>query len=166
MNYPYMRTILILCFSFIISSSYCQQLSLPDLLAVAEMEAEELTIFLTGKGYKLIQADSDKNTTGRYYTSLEKKDSLAMIRSLSWTKAAVNNYEGVLVLYRTYDPKEQADFTEYMKTNNYKLSQSYKTGNSEEFLYSNGKSTIRNSITINRLENNREMKSYSIELGN
>lgn len=157
-------TVIFLCLAFY--SSNGQQIAMPDLLAIASMEPDPLDAFLKDKGYKLSQSDSAQHTVNRYYTAWENKDSAnGMIRSLTWTKATVNNYEGVLVLYRTYDPEEQENFLEYVRANDYKLSSTYKTGNTENFLYSKEKLTIRNSITINRLQDNRELRSYSFETG-
>jgi|GEM_PF-1492035 len=154
-----------LCFFFIVSNARGQQLTLTDLRAITDMQVQEIDRFLISRGYTLSQNDSSYISISRYYTSVNKKDSLSIIRSLSWTKAAVNNYEGVLVLYRTYDEKEQAGFVEFIKSNEYKLSESFRTAESEEFIYSKGDITIRNIITVHRARNGRQVRSFAIETG-
>jgi len=145
--------------------AFSQKLTLPDLNRLLYMNAGEMNSWLLERGYRLSYNDSSATGINRYYDTFRGKDSTTQVHSLSYSLARVNGYEGILMLYRTYDKKEQEGFLDYLKANGFVLADSYRSDNAENYIYKKESVTIRNVIAVHELEDKRKITSYSIETG-
>src|SRR6266542_3432130 len=122
-----MYKIVILCLLIIISSTtFSQQLTVPQLSNMLEWPAKKIDTTLKKAGYLLMQKDVDSASAMFQYSWFDKmEDGRAEVRSFTYMDAAVRNMKSRLITYRTYNKEEYQQIAAWLLGNNYNATEHY-----------------------------------------
>lgn len=147
-------------------SVHAQQLSIPDLLQVAKLDALHADSLLKRQEFVLTQKDNDSVTQLRYYTSLERNpDATSWIRSVTLMDAQVKGYTGRMVTYRTYNKSEYNQWLQWLLENGFQTIRSYTAGTEQYAIYRSGKQELMIRRGEGELAKNKRARFYEIETG-
>ena len=150
----------VVCFCFQVS--FAQKLDINSLEKLLDAPVRSADTLLRKSGFNLSDKESGKGYINYYYTSYERKDLVNhLLRSLSFMDVYSGTDTSRLILYRTYDEKEEEDLKNQLLANGYQLFSS--TANN--FIYKKENYTITNKITVKTAKGNKPLTAYEFELG-
>lgn len=150
----------VVCFCF--QTSFAQRLDINSLEKLLDAPVRSADTLLRKSGFNLSDKENGKGYINYYYTSYERKDLVNhLLRSLSFMDVYNDTDTSRLILYRTYDEKEEEDLKNQLLANGYQLFSS--TANN--FIYKKENYTITNKITVKTAKGNKPLTAYEFELG-
>jgi hypothetical protein len=150
----------LVCFCFQIS--FAQRLDINSLEKILDAPVRSADTLLRNSKFNLSDKETDKGYTNYYYTSYERRDLVNhLVRSLSFMDVYSDNDTSRLVLYRTYDEKEEEELKNQLIANGYTLS----SGTANNFIYKKENYTITNKITVKTAKGSKPLTAYEFELG-
>ncbi|HEX6171453.1 MAG TPA: hypothetical protein VFZ33_17320 [Chitinophagaceae bacterium] len=150
----------LVCFCF--QTSFAQRLDINSLEKLLDAPVRSADTLLRNSGFNLSDKETGKGYINYYYTSYERKDLVNhLLRSLSFMDVYNDTDTSRLILYRTYDEKEEEDLKNQLLANGYQLFSS--TANN--FIYKKETYTITNKITVKTAKGNKPLTAYEFELG-
>jgi len=148
------------CFCFQVS--FAQRLDINSLEKLLDAPVRSADTLLRNSRFTLSDKETGKGYINYYYTSYERKDLVNhLLRSLSFMDVYSATDTSRLILYRTYDEKEEEDLKNQLLANGYQLTSS--TANN--FIYKKENYTITNKITLKTAKGNKPLTAYELELG-
>jgi hypothetical protein len=150
----------LVCFCFQIS--FAQRLDINSLEKLLDASVRSADTLLRKSGFNLSDKETGKGYTNYYYTSYERKDLVNhILRSVSFMDVYSDTDTSRLILYRTYDQKEEEELKNQLLANGYQLTRS--TVNN--FIYKKENYTITNKITVKTAKGSKPVTAYEFELG-
>jgi len=151
---------ILICFCF--QFSYAQRLDINALEKILDLPARSADTLLRNNKFNISDKETGKDYINYYYTSYERKDLVKhVLRSLSFMDVYAGADTSRLVLYRTYEEKEEEDLKNQLIANGYLLVSS--TANN--FIYKKEDYTITNKITVKTAKGTKPLMAYEFELG-
>ena len=151
---------ILVCFCF--QFSFAQRLDIISLEKILNFPVRSADTLLRNNKFNLADKETGDGYINYYYTSYERKDLVKhVLRSLSFMEVYSGADTSRLVLYRTYDDREEEDLKVQLIANGYLLINS--TANN--FIYKKESYTITNKITMKTAKGSRPMIAYEFELG-
>ena len=151
---------ILVCFCFHIS--FAQRLDINSLEKLLDAPVRSADTLLRNSKFNLSDKETDKGYTNYYYTSYERRDLVNhLLRSLSFMDVYSDNDTSRLILYRTYDEKEEEELKNQLIANGYTLS----SGTANNFIYKKENYTITNKITLKTAKGSKPITAYEFELG-
>ena len=148
------------CFCFQIS--FAQRLDINSLEKLLEAPVRSADTLLRNCKFNLSDKETGKGYINYYYTSYERKELVNhLLRSLSFMDVYSGRDTSRLILYRTYDEKEEEELQNQLLANGYQLSSS--TANN--FIYKKENYTITNKIVLKTVKGSKPVTAYEFELG-
>ena len=148
------------CFCFQVS--FAQRLDINSLEKLLDAPVRSADTLLRNSRFTLSDKEIGKGYINYYYTSYERKDLVNhLLRSLSFMDVYSDTDTSRLILYRTYDEKEEEELQNQLLANGYQLSGS--TANN--FIYKKENYTITNKVTVKTAKGNKPLTAYEFELG-
>lgn len=150
----------LVCFCFQIS--FAQKLDIISLEKLLNSPVRSADTLLRNSKFNLSDKETGKGYTNYYYTSYERKDLVNhILRSVSFMDVYSDTDTSRLILYRTYDQKEEEELKNQLLANGYQLTSS--TVNN--FIYKKENYTITNKITVKTAKGSKPVTAYEFELG-
>ena len=150
----------LVCFCFQIS--FAQRLDINSLEKLLDAPVRSADTLLRNSKFNLSDKETGNGYINYYYTSYERKDLVNhLLRSVSFMDVYSNTDTSRLILYRTYDEKEEEDLIDQLLANGYQLFSS--TANN--FIYKKENYTITNKITLKTVKGSKPVTAYEFELG-
>lgn len=150
----------IVCFCFQISSA--QRLDINTLEKLLDAPVFSADTLLRNSKFSLSDKETGKGYINYYYTSYERKDLVNhLLRSLSFMDVYSDRDTSRLILYRTYEEKEEEDLQNQLLANGYQLSGS----SANNFIYKRENFTITNKIVLKTVKGSKPVTAYEFELG-
>jgi len=157
-----MKTLFSVMVCFCFQVSFAQRLDINSLEKLLDAPVRSADTLLRNSKFSLSDKETGKGYINYYYTSYERKDLVNhVLRSLSFMDVYSGTDTSRLILYRTYDEKEQEDLQLQLIANGYQLSSST-TNNS---IYKKENYTITNKIVLKTAKGNKMVTAYEFELG-
>ena len=148
------------CFCF--QASFAQRLDINSLEKLLDAPVRSADTLLRNSRFNLSDKETGKGYINYYYTSYERKDLVNhLLRSLSFMDVYSDSDTSRLVLYRTYDEKEEDELKNQLLANGYTLFSS--TANN--FTYKKENYTITNKITLKTVKGSKPVTAFEFELG-
>ena len=148
------------CFCFQIS--FAQKLDINSLEKLVDAPVRSADTLLRNSSFNLSDKETGKGYVNYYYTSYERKDLINhLLRSLSFMDVYSDRDTSRLILYRTYDEKEEEELQHQLLANGYQLS----SGTANNFIYSKENYTITNKIVVKTVKGSKPVTAYEFELG-
>jgi hypothetical protein len=148
------------CFCFQIS--FAQRLDINSLEKLLDAPVRSADTLLKNSKFNLSDKETGKGYSNYYYTSYERKDLVKhFLRSVSFMDVYSESDTSRLILYRTYDEKEQEEMQNQLLASGYQLSSS--TANN--FIYKKENYTITNKIVLKAVKGSKPVTAYEFELG-
>jgi hypothetical protein len=148
------------CFCFQVS--FAQRLDINSLEKLLDAPVRSADTLLRNSRFTLSDKEIGKGYINYYYTSYERKDLVNhLLRSLSFMDVYSDTDTSRLILYRTYDEKEEEDLKNQLLANGYQLFSS----TSNNFIYKKENYTITNKVTVKTAKGNKPLTAYEFELG-
>jgi len=148
------------CFCFQIS--FAQRLDINSLEKLLDAPVRSADTLLRNSRFSLSDKETGKGYINYYYTSYERKDLVNhLLRSLSFMDVYSDTDTSRLILYRTYDEKEEEDLKNQLLTNGYQLF----SNTANNFIYKKENYTITNKVTVKTAKGNKPLTAYEFELG-
>ena len=149
-----------ICFCFHIS--FAQRLDINSLEKLLDAPVRSADTLLRNSKFSLSDKETGEGYINYYYTSYERKDLVNhVLRSLSFMDVYSGTDTSRLILYRTYDEKEEEDLQNQLVENGYQLASS--TANN--FVYKKENYTITNKIVLKAVKGSKPVTAYEFELG-
>ena len=143
-----------------------QSLTLPDVLKVTGLPADQLDSFMRKHFFYRQSSDTDSLLTSRYYTNIERSvDDPTWLRSLTVTDAVHNQYQARLVIYRTYNKSEYEAQLSWLLEHQFTTQGVFTFDASTHWVYSDGKATVRLKVSEVALPGKGHVKVYEVEAG-
>ena len=150
----------LVCFCF--QSSFAQRLDINSLEKLLDLPVRSADTLLRNSRFSLSDKETGKGYINYYYTSYERKDLVNhLLRSLSFMDVYSGADTARLILYRTYDAKEEGELQNQLLANGYQLSGS--TDNN--FIFKKENYTITNKIVLKTVKGSKPVTAYEFELG-
>lgn len=150
----------VVCFCFQVS--FAQRLDINTLERILNSPVRTADTLLRYYKFNIADKETGKGYINYYYTSYERKDLVNhLLRSLSLMDIYNETDTSRLILYRTYDDKEQEDLKNQLISNGYLLISS--TANN--FIYKKEDHTITNKISVKTAKGTKPLIAYEFELG-
>jgi len=150
----------IVCFCFRVS--FAQRLDINSLEKLLDAPVRSADTLLRNSKFSLSDKEAGKGYINYYYTSYERKDLINhLLRSLSFMDVYSDRDTSRLILYRTYDEKEEEELQHQLLANGYQLS----SGTANNFIYSKENYTITNKIVVKTVKGSKPVTAYEFELG-
>lgn len=150
----------LVCFCF--QLSFAQRLDINSLEKLLDATVRSADTLLRNSKFSLSDKEIGKGYSNYYYTSYERKDLVKhLLRSVSFMDVYSDTDTSRLILYRTYDEKEEEELKQQLLANGYQLSSS--TANN--FIYKKENYTITNKITVKTANGSKPVTAYEFELG-
>src|SRR6186997_2800016 len=150
----------IVCFCFRVS--FAQSLDINSLEKLLDAPVRSADTLLRNSKFSLSDKEAGKGYINYYYTSYERKDLVNhLLRSLSFMDVYSDRDTSRLILYRTYDEKEEEELQHQLLANGYQLS----SGTANNFIYSKENYTITNKIALKAVKGSKPVTAYEFELG-
>jgi len=150
----------IVCFCFRVS--FAQRLDINSLEKLLDAPVRSADTLLRNSKFSLSDKEAGKGYINYYYTSYERKD---LVNHLLWSLSFMDVYSdrdtSRLILYRTYDEKEEEELQHQLLANGYQLS----SGTANNFIYSKENYTITNKIVVKTVKGSKPVTAYEFELG-
>ena len=157
-----MKIIFAVSVCFFFQVAFAQRLDINSLEKLLDVPVRSADTLLRKSGFNLSDKETGKSYINYYYTSYERKDLVNhLLRSLSFMDVYSDSDTSRLILYRTYDEKEEEDLKNQLLANGYQLFSS--TANN--FIYKKENYTITNKITVKTAKGNKPLTAYEFELG-
>jgi len=157
-----MKIILAILVCFCFQVSFAQRLDINSLEKILDAPVRSADTLLRNCRFSLSDKETDKGYTNYYYTSYERRDLVNhLLRSLSFMDVYSDNDTSRLILYRTYDQKEEEELKKQLLANGYTLS----SGTANNFIYKKENYTITNKITLKTAKGSKPITAYEFELG-
>ena len=148
------------CFCFQIS--FAQRLDINSLEKLLDAPVRSADTLLRNSRFSLSDKETGKGYINYYYTSYERKDLVNhLLRSLSFMDVYSDRDTSRLILYRTYDEKEEEELQHHLLANGYQLS----SGTANNFIYTKENYTITNKIVVKTVKGSKPVTAYEFELG-
>jgi len=148
------------CFCFQIS--FAQRLDITSLEKLLDAPVRSADTLLRNYKFSLSDKETGKGYINYYYTSYERKDLVNhVLRSLSFMDVYTDRDTSRLILYRTYDEKEEEDLQNQLLEKGYQVASS--TANS--FVYKKENYTITNKMVLKTVKGSKPVTAYEFELG-
>lgn len=148
------------CFCFQIS--FAQRLDINSLEKLLDASVSSADTLLKNSKFSFSDKETGKGYINYYYTSYERKDLVNhLLRSLSFMDVYSGTDTSRLILYRTYDEKEEEELQNQLLTNGYQLSSSA----DNNFIYKKKDYTITNKIVLKTIKGSKPVTAYEFELG-
>ena len=148
------------CFCFQVS--FAQRLDINSLEKLLDAPVRSADTLLRNSRFNLSDKETGQGYINYYYTSYERKDLVNhLLRSLSFMDVYSDSDTSRLILYRTYDEKEEEELKTQLIANGYTLFSS--TANN--FTYKKEKYTITNKITLKTVKGSKPVTAFEFELG-
>jgi hypothetical protein len=148
------------CFCFQIS--FAQRLDINSLEKLVDASVRSADTLLKNSKFSLSDKETGKGYINYYYTSYERRDQVNhLLRSLSFMDVYSGTDTSRLILYRTYDEKEERELQNQLLVNGYQLSSSA----DNNFIYKKEDYTITNKITLKTVKGSKPVTAYEFELG-
>ena len=148
------------CFCFQVS--FAQRLDINSLEKLLDAPVRSADTLLRNSRFTLSDKEIGKGYINYYYTSYERKDLVNhLLRSLSFMDVYSDTDTSRLILYRTYDEKEEEDLKNQLLTNGYQLF----SNTANNFIYKKENYTITNKVTVKTAKGNKPLTAYEFELG-
>jgi len=149
-------------FGFCFQVSFSQRLDINSLEKLLDAPVRSAGTLLRNSKFSLSDKETGKGYINYYYTSYERKDLVNhLLRSLSFMDVYSGADTSRLILYRTYEQKEEEELQHQMLANGYQLSGS--TANN--FIYKKENYTITNKIVLKTAKGSKPVTAYEFELG-
>ena len=150
----------LVCFCF--QMSFAQRLDINTLEKLLDAPVRSADTLLRNSKFSLSDKETGKGYINYYYTSYERKDLVNhLLRSLSFMDVYSGADTSRLILYRTYDEKEEEELQNQLLANGYQLFSS--TDNN--FIYKKENYTITNKIALKAVKGSKPVTAYEFELG-
>src|SRR6187402_3836057 len=157
-----MRILFSVMFCFCFQFSFSQRLDINSLETLLDAPVRSADTLLRNSKFSLSDKETGKGYVNYYYTSYERKDLVNhLLRSLSFMDVYSDTDTSRLILYRTYDEKEEEDLKNQLLANGYQLFSS--TANN--FIYKKENYTITNKIVLKTVKGRKPVTAYEFELG-
>ena len=148
------------CFCFQVS--FAQRLDINSLEKLLDAPVRSADTLLRNSKFNLSDKETGKGYINYYYTSYERKDLVNhLLRSLSFMDVYSDSDTSRLVLYRTYDEKEEDELKNQLLANGYTLFSS----TAKNFTYKKENYTITNKITLKTVKGSKTVTAFEFELG-
>ena len=148
------------CFCFQVS--FAQRLDINSLEKLLDAPVRSADTLLKNSRFTLSDKETGKGYINYYYTSYERKDLVNhLLRSLSFMDVYSDTDTSRLILYRTYDEKEEEDLKNQLLANGYQLF----SNTANNFIYKKENYTITNKVTVKTAKGNKPLTAYEFELG-
>ena len=148
------------CFCFQVS--FAQRLDINSLEKLLDAPVRSADTLLRNSRFTLSDKETGKGYINYYYTSYERKDLVNhLLRSLSFMDVYSDADTSRLILYRTYDEKEEEDLKNQLLANGYQLF----SNTANNFIYKKENYTITNKVTVKTAKGNKPLTAYEFELG-
>lgn len=148
------------CFCFQIS--FAQRLDINSLEKLLDAPVRSADTLLRNSKFSLSDKETGKGYINYYYTSYERKDLVNhLLRSLSFMDVYSDRDTSRLILYRTYDEKEEEELQHQLLANGYRLS----ADTANNFIYTKENYTITNKIVVKTVKGSKPVTAYEFELG-
>jgi hypothetical protein len=139
-----------------------QKLNVQSLETILNSSYPAADSFLKKQKFKLADKETAEGYHNYYYTSFEKAEkNQQLLRSLSLMDVYSGEDTSRLILYRTYNKKDNEELVKQLLASGYELIK--RTGN--DFTYKNGNYTVINKIAEKNISGNKTVTSYEFELG-
>jgi hypothetical protein len=160
-------TLIIVLLSFFSSQRLnAQEIAVPELLTLVNMEHFSVDTLMKKKGYRLMQKDIDSVSEEYYYSHLERNDQApTWVRGLSYIDVNLKAVKSRVLTYRTYNRDEYLKMMSSMLNLGYQTKDVFDFNDSKHTVFDNGKQPIRVKITNNKMADGRRIRSYEFELG-
>ena len=150
----------VVCFCFQVS--FAQRLDINSLEKLLDAPVRSADTLLRNSRFTLSDKEIGKGYINYYYTSYERKDLVNhLLRSLSFMDVYSDTDTSRLILYRTYDEKEEEDLKNQLLANGYQLT----SNTANNFIYKKENYTITNKVTVKTAKGNKPLTAYEFELG-
>jgi hypothetical protein len=150
----------LICFCFQIS--FAQRLDINSLEKLLNSHVRSADTLLRNSKFSLSDKEIGKGYSNYYYTSYERKDLVKhVLRSVSFMDVYSETDTSRLILYRTYDEKEEEELKQQLLANGYRLF----SGTANNFIYKKENYTITNKITVKTVKGSKPVTAYEFELG-
>lgn len=150
----------LVCFCFQIS--FAQRLDINSLEKLLDAPVRSADTLLRNSKFNLSDKETGKGYINYYYTSYERKDLVNhLLRSLSFMDVYSDSDTSRLILYRTYDEREEEELKNQLLANGYQLSSS----TADNFIYKKDNYTITNKITLKTVKGSKPVTAFEFELG-
>ena len=150
----------VVCFCFQVS--FAQRLDINSLEKLLDAPVRSADTLLRNSRFTLSDKETGKGYINYYYTSYERKDLVNhLLRSLSFMDVYSDTDTSRLILYRTYDEKEEEDLKNQLLANGYQLF----SNTANNFIYKKENYTITNKVTVKTAKGNKPLTAYEFELG-
>ena len=147
------------CFCF--QLSFAQRLDIHSLEKLLSAPIRSADTLLRNSKFNLADKETGKGYSNYYYTSYERKDLVKhILRSVSFMDVYSDTDTSRLILYRTYDEKEEEELKQQLLTNGYQLFSS----TTNNFIYKKENYTITNKITVKTAKGSKPVTAYEYEL--
>ena len=157
-----MKILLIVVVCFCFQFSFAQRLDINSLEKLLDAPVRSADTLLRNYKFNLSDKETGKGYTNYYYTSYERKDLVNhLLRSVSFMDVYSDSDTSRLVLYRTYEEKEEEELKSQLLANGYQLFSS----TTNNFIYKKDNYTITNKITIKSARGSKPVTAYEFELG-
>jgi|SRR5215203_1192149 len=157
-----MKVLLSVMFGFCFQVSFSQRLDIKSLETLLDAPVHSADTLLRNSKFSLSDKETGKGYINYYYTSYERKDLVNhLLRSLSFMDVYSGSDTSRLILYRTYDEKEEDELQHQLLANGYQVSGS--TANN--FIYKKQNYTITNKIVLKTVKGSKPVTAYEFELG-
>jgi hypothetical protein len=143
-----------------------QEIAVPELMSMVNMEHFSVDTLMKKKGYRLMQKDIDSVSEEYYYSHLERNDqSPTWVRGLSYIDVNLKEVKSRVLTYRTYNREEYQKMMSSMLSLGYQTRDVFDFKDSKHTVFDNGKQPIRVKVTNNKMTDGRHIRSYEFELG-
>jgi len=157
-----MKIILSVLICFCFQVSFSQKLDINSLEKLLNASVRGADTLLKNSHFSLSDKEIAKGYSNYYYTSYERRDlTNHLLRSLSFMDVYSGTDTSRLILYRTYDEKEEKELQSQLLVSGYQLSSSA----DNNFIYKKGDYTITNKITVKTAQGSKPITAYEFELG-
>ena len=155
--------IIFAAFSILAASSLqAQKLDVQSLESILNASFNSADSTLRKMKFGLADRDFGEGYYNYYYTSYEKVEkNEQLLRSLSFMDVFTASDTSRLILYRTYNKKDQEEIVKQMLATGYQLTK--REGNN--YIYKKENFTITNKISEKNLSGGKPITAYEFELG-
>ncbi|MGN6416863.1 MAG: hypothetical protein ACTHMC_05205 [Pseudobacter sp.] len=164
------RALLLVFLALAAQQSFAQQIAVPELQKLLNLEHFRVDTILKKKGYLLMQKDIDSASALYQYSHIDHKEDdkdgkPTVIRSVQYMDVNTEKYSSRLLTYRTYDKEEYKDISVYLLSHNFKCTEKYNFKGADNLVYTNGSETIRVKVFVTPMGDGRRFTAYELEFG-